>query len=77
MGESTILNTPILLLFFGIALGLCLFDRVYRNTRGWFTLCSAALAVGTAAYALILGAGMGETVTVLLLFLRMNLGGWK
>lgn len=77
MGESMILNTPILLLLFGISLGLCLFDRVYRNTKGWFTLCSAALAVGTAAYALILGAGMAEVATVLLLFLCLNLGGWK
>ena len=77
MGESTILNTPILLLLLGIALGLCLFDRVYRNTKGWFTLCSAALAVGTASYALLLGVGTGEVVTVLLLFLSLNLGGWK
>lgn len=77
MGESTILNTPVLLLLFGIALGLCLFDKAYRNTKGWFTLASAVLAVGTTAYALLLGAGMEEAATVLLLFLCLTLEGWK
>lgn len=77
MGESTILNTPILLMLFSIALGLCLFDKVYRNTKGWFTLASAVLAVGTTAYALLLGAGMEEAATVQLLFLWLTLEGWK
>lgn len=77
MDDGTILNTPILLLLFGAALGLRLFDRVYRNTGGWFTLLSAFLAVGTASYAMILGAGMGEIITVLLLFLCLSLEGWK
>lgn len=77
MSDSVILNTPILLALLGAALGLCLFDRFYRATRGWFTLASAAAAVLSCAYALILGAGMGEVVTVLLVFLCLNLEGWK
>lgn len=77
MAESTILNSPVLLLLFSAALFLCLFDRLQKATRGWFSVAAAVLAVGAAAYALILGAGMGEVITVLLLFLCLNLEGWK
>lgn len=77
MVESMILNHPILLLLFGVALFLCLFDKLRRGTRGVFSVLSAALAVGTAAYGLILGVGTGETLTVLLGFLCLNLEGWK
>lgn len=77
MGESTILNTPVLLLLFGAALFLCLFDKFRRDTKGWFSVLSAALTVVSAAYSLILGAGMEEVLTVLLVFLCLNLEGWK
>lgn len=76
MAESTILNSPVLLLF-GAALLLCLFDRLQKGARGYFSVAAAVLAVGAAAYALILGAGTGEVITVLLLFLCLNLEGWK
>lgn len=76
MAESIILNSPVLLLLFGAALFLCLFDKQRRATRGWFSVISAILAVGSAVYALILGAGTGEVLTVLLLFLCLNLEGW-
>lgn len=74
MLDSTILTSPVLLLLFGTA--LCLFDKHRKATRGWFSVLSAILAVGTSAYALILGAGTGEVLTVLLLFLCLNLEGW-
>ena len=77
MAESTILNSPVLLLLFGATLGLCLYDKLRKATAGWFSVLSAALAVGTAAYALILGAGTGEVLTVLLAFLCLNLEGWQ
>lgn len=77
MVESVILNHPVLLLIFGAALGLFLFDKQYRNTRGWFTLGSAVLCAAGAAYALILGAGTGEVLVVLLVFLCLNLEGWR
>jgi len=77
MAESVILNSPILLLLFGIALCLCLFDKRHCGTRGIFTWVSAGLAIASCAYALILGAGAGEVLTVLLLFLCLNLEGWK
>lgn len=76
MADSVILNSPVLLLLFGAALFLCLFDKQRRATRGWFSVMAAILAVGTAAYGLILGAGAGEVLTVLMLFLCLNLEGW-
>lgn len=77
MVKSVILNSPVLVLLFGAALGLCIFDKLKKGTKGWFSIASAFLAVGTAAYGLILGTGTGETLTVLLLFLCLNLEGWK
>lgn len=77
MAGSVILNTPVLLLLFGGGLGLNLFDRHYRASRGWMTLLSALAVAAACAYALLLGAGLGETVTILLVFLCLNLEGWK
>ena len=77
MAESVILSSPALLLLFGAALCLCLFDKLCKAARGRLSVLSAALAVGAAAYALILGAGTGEVLTVLLLLLCLNLEGWK
>lgn len=77
MADSVILNTPLLLLLFGGGLGLNLFDRHYRASRGWMTLLSALAVVAACAHALLLGAGLGETVTILLVFLCLNLEGWK
>ncbi len=77
MGESVILSTPLLLILLGLALGLCLYDRHYRATRGAFTLISAFLAIAACGYSLILGAQAREIITVLLAFLALNLEGWK
>ena len=73
---SVLLETPVLWILFGAALGLCLFDRAYRGTRGIFTVLSALLAIIGCAYALLLGAGAAEIV-ILLAFLLLNLEGWK
>lgn len=77
MGESVILSTPILWVLFGIALVLCLFDKSSRSTRGMLTAASAVIAVIGCAVALILGAGTGEVITVLLAFLLLGMEGWK
>ena len=74
---SVILETPVLWLLFGAALGLNLFDRAYRGTRGIFTVLSALLAIIGCAYALLLGAGAAEIAVILLAFLLLNLEGWK
>lgn len=77
MGESVILNTPLLWVLFGLALVLCVFDKTYRATKGMFTAASAAITVIACSVALILGAGTGEVITVLLVFLLLGLEGWK
>ena len=73
MEASVILQLPSALLLYGAAIFLRLFDRAYQNTRGVFTLLAAYLAVGVTAYALLMGAGLGEVCTVLMLFLLLNL----
>ena len=40
MGESVILSLPLAVVLYGAALFFCLFDRVYRATRGVFNLIS-------------------------------------
>lgn len=74
---SVLLETPVLWILFGAALGLCLFDRAYRGTRGIFTVLSALLAIIGCAYALLLGAGAADIAVILLAFLLLNLEGWK
>ena len=74
---SVLLETPVLWILFGAALGLCLFDRAYRGTRGIFTVLSALLAIIGCAYALLLGAGAAEIAVILLAFPLLNLEGWK
>ena len=74
---SMLLETPVLWILFGAALGLCLFDRAYRGTRGIFTVLSALLAIIGCAYALLLGAGAADIAVILLAFLLLNLEGWK
>lgn len=72
--ESVILQTPLALLLYGIALGLCLFDRHYKATNGILTLVSTALAVGATVYAIIMGAALVECAVVLMVFLLLNMG---
>lgn len=74
---SVLLETPVLWILFGAALGLCLFDRAYQGTRGIFTVLSALLAIIGCAYALLLGAGAADIAVILLAFLLLNLEGWK
>ncbi len=69
-----ILDSPLALLLYGLALFLCLFDWHYRATKGIFTLLSAAAALGATSYSLILGASAWECATMLLIFLLLNMG---
>ena len=73
--ESVILQQPLALslILYGAALFLALFDRAYRATKGVFTLISTALAAVATAYSLLMGAGLWECATVLLVFLLLNM----
>ena len=72
MSEIVILNSPLLLLLYGLALAVNIFDLV-KKTGGILPVLSACLVVGTSAYALLLGAGFYEVATVILAFLLLNL----
>lgn len=74
MEELVILELPVALLLYGIALFLCIFDWFYRATGGVLTLISTATAACATAYALIMGAELWECATVLLVFLLLNTG---
>ena len=71
MSESVIFNSPILLVLYGIALALVLFNLKNR-TGAVLTYVSAALVVCSSAYALLLGASLWETAVVIVVFLLIN-----
>ena len=72
--ESVIMQSPLTMILYGLALFLNLFDRYYKMTRGVMTLVSAAVCVGATAYALVIGAALFECAAVLLVFLLLNMG---
>lgn len=72
--ESVILQSPLALILYGIALFLNLFDCRYKMTWGIMTLVSAWICIAATAYALVIGAPMSECATVLLCFLLLNMG---
>ena len=72
--DSVILQIPLALVLYGIALALCLFDRHYKATGGIATLISTALAVGATVYALLMGTPLVECATVLMIFMLAKMG---
>lgn len=72
--DSVILQTPLALVLYGIALALCLFDRHYKASNGILTVVSTALAVASTVYALLMGAPLVECATVLMVFMLANMG---
>lgn len=72
--DSVIFQSPLVLFLYGAALVLNLLDRYGREGRGWLTVAAAALALTATARALIIGAGLWECATVLLVFLLLNMG---
>lgn len=72
--ESVILQSPLALILYGLALFLNLFDRHYKMTKGVMTLVSVAVCVAATAYALLIGASIFECAAVLLVFLLLNMG---
>ena len=72
--NSVILQTPLAMVLYGIAIGLCLFDRHYKATDGILTLVSTGLAIGATVYALALGAPLTECAIMTMALLLMNMG---
>ena len=72
MSESVILQTPILIVLYSIALALTLFEKL--TGKGAFLPWAAAILVaGTSAYSVLLGAGLRETAAVVVLFVIISL----
>lgn len=74
MVEIVILQLPLALMLYGIAVGLCLFDRHYKATGGILTLVSNAVAIGATVYAILMGTPLTECVVLLMAFLLMTMG---
>ena len=72
--DGVIFSSTILLVLYGIAIGLCLFDIIKRASGYVFPILSAMIFTGTTVYAFILGAGYEEAGLITLVFLLLNLG---
>ncbi len=77
MAEWVVMTLPSAWIGYGAALFLCLFDRFYRATRGWFTVLSAVVALCTTGWLLLNGASLWEGAALLTVFLLLNMGGAK
>ena len=71
--ESVIFSSTLLLILYGIALILCIFDLIKHASGYVFPILSAMIFVGATIYALILGAGYDEVGIVVIVFLLLNL----
>lgn len=71
---SVILSTPILILLYGAALLLCVYDLIRRATGYVFPLISALLFAAATVLSVCLGAGLAEVGGAALIFLALNLG---
>ncbi len=72
--QSVILSSPLAMLLYGLGLGLCLFDRHHKLPGVVFPLASAVVVLLATAYAILIGAGLWECATALLVFLLLNMG---
>ena len=72
MSESVIFNSPILIVLYGIALAVTLFEKVNRTgaVSAWI---AAMLVVGASTLSVIMGASLVETAAIIVLFIIINL----
>lgn len=74
MVESVILQSPAAMLLYGIALLLRLLEGHFRSTNGLLFLISTAIAAVATGYCILIGVALTECMTVLLVFLLLNMG---
>lgn len=72
MGESVLINNPVVLLGFAIALALSVFSLI-KKAHLAVTLIAVLVFTGTMIYALLVGMDLYEAGTVAALFLIVNL----
>jgi len=73
MTESVLLNSPVLLIGYDLALFFCVFDLVKRSSGYVFPVISIVLCVITTVGAYLLGCSHQEISSVILIFLILNL----
>lgn len=71
--EGVIFSSTLLLVLYGTAILLSIFDMVKRASGYLFPVLSVIIFTGTTVYALLLGAGYDEVGLVTLIFLLLNL----
>ena len=77
MSESVILSSPLLLVLYGIALGLTVYDNL-KKTGMILPVLSAFIAVGASVYALLSGASLYEVAAAVSIILIVLLAGaWR
>lgn len=75
MIESVILTSPVLILGYGVALFLCIFDLITHSSGYVMPVFSIFLCVAMILFSLYLGASLMEICIVVLIFLLLNLLG--
>ncbi len=71
--EIVIFGSPLLLTLYGVALLICIFDLIKRDSGYILPIASAGIFLGTTVYACLLGAGYVEISIVTLVFLALTL----
>lgn len=72
MSESVIFSSPILLILYGVALVITLFER-RKRTGAVLPWVAAILVMGTSGLAVVMGASLLETAAVIVVFIIVHL----
>ena len=75
MDNFVVFNHPLILVLYGIALALALFELFSKLTGYVLPIISFAIVVGASIYGLLVGAGLLEIAIYLAIFLLINLYG--
>ena len=75
MDNFVVFNHPLILVLYGIALALALFELFSKLTGYVLPIISFAIVVGASIYGLLIGAGLLEIAIYLVIFLLINLYG--
>ena len=74
MSEWMILELPGVLLLYGAGMTLCLLDKKWKATKGFFTFFSGGLVIAAAAFLILNGGSLWEAAAWLMVFLLLTMG---
>lgn len=75
MGNIIIINSPLILVLYGIALALVLFELFTKLTGYVLPIIAFMIVIGTTIYSLLIGAQLFEVAIYVMIFLLINLFG--